>query len=121
MSQYIDAKQFDDAGVLQTTVAAPSSANYIGGWAVTDAGVVHIEDLGASAVPDTAYFRDAIALDASDGTVYCTSDAPSSAEFIGGKAVRADGALHVSTSAAQEFLGGWGVRSDGAVCVSAIV
>jgi hypothetical protein len=84
------------------------------------AGSLFVSNLGASAVPGTAVKLGGIAVSPA-GMMYVTTDAPSGASFIGGFAVRSDGALHVSTSAVagtDEYIGGIAVSSTGQVRVA---
>lgn len=116
---------------------------YIGGWAVSDTGVVQTTVLAdGAAVPSTAVFFGGIA-HAQDGTVYITTWPTSAGVAYRGKfAVRADGALITApggtiaeyergfgltyrgevvttTDAPTVFRGGFGTTATGALSVSA--
>lgn len=92
-------------------------AAYVGGWAVSDAGVVQTTPLADGvAVPSTAVFFGGLA-HAQDGSVYITTwPAAGDVHYKGKFAVRSDGALiTLSGGTIAEYSGGIGLTDRGEI------
>lgn len=89
----------NSTGALRTSTAAiPKSAVKKDGLARTTKGVVYIIASGATKVPATRVKTQGLAL-TPKGAIYTTNSAPASTAVMnGGLAIRADGALHVTST-----------------------
>ena len=98
MSAVLAKAKVTAAAVVTLTVAIPSTAVKSGGLARTPKGSLYIVAQGAGEVPKTAVRQGGWAF-TPKGALYTTNTGPSStATWRDGIAVRADGAVHVTTT-----------------------
>ena len=100
-------------GTFVTTTAAPSAgAVKVNGLAQDGSGKQHIIAQGAPAVPSSREMYQGLAFSPA-GALYTTNTAVGTgATYIGGMAIRSDGALHVNTGTpAGDWSGGLRVQT----------
>ncbi len=70
-----------------------------GGRTYSSSNQLLVTDLAGSAVPGTAIFNSGFAYAAADGSIYATTDVPTTRSDHNGLSFRADGALYIVSSA----------------------
>lgn len=105
--------------VVARGAGVPAGALKRYGWAFDSTGAGYTNEVGAGAVPSTAFRSRGIAF-TDDGAMYTTNSAPAvTAIQVDGFAVRLDGAVHVNTGAVSGNAGKGGCLRDTAYRVFA--